>query len=205
MKYLMTKNKADIILQGIYRAIYPSKCLFCRVALDDKNAYACAGCAVHGSAPYAYNDITKRPVHALKYSGIKTLARPMARAIYEGLAADIYVDILLPVPLHENRLKERGFNQAVLLALELSSLLGLPVIDGLKRVRDTAPQHSLSHDKRVENLRDAIVVKEGFEAAGLRILLVDDIFTTGATSDECKRALEQAGAKSVELITFAKA
>ena len=185
------------MLKEIYRAIYPNKCLFCKRALDDKRAF---DCCVGGVAPYPYDDVTKVPIHALKYGGVKSLALPMARA----MATIGDCSLLMPVPLHGGRLKERGFNQAALLAGELARLMKIPMVDGLVRIRDTAPQHGLKLEERVKNLEGAIAVKEGFGPENLAILLVDDIYTTGSTANECIRVLMEACAKSVDIAVFAK-
>ena len=201
--YQLQKPLSEKILQSIYRAIYPAKCLFCHRALDDKNAFVCKACEAFGSAPYPYNDTTKVPIHALKYSATKSLAAPMARAIHATLPNALPADCLIPVPLHENRLKARGFNQAALIALELSQLLKIPVFDALKRTRDTAPQHNLSPDERAKNLKGAISLKPNFDCTGKNILLIDDISTTGETAKECIKALETA--EKVTLLVFARA
>ena len=192
-------------MQGIYRAIYPNKCLFCDKVLTAKDDFLCACCAVLGHAPFLYDDVVKIPVFALKYSGVKTLVYPMARAMYASLPADVSADFLLPVPLHGNRIKERGFNQSELLAAELSEMLKIPAVDGLFRTRDTKPQNVLNPAQRKENISGAFALKDGFDPKNSRILLVDDIVTTGSTAQECEKLLMDAGALDVQLIVFAKA
>ena len=203
MKYLMKQNKFDAVTQGIFRIIYPAKCLFCNKVLDYKNAHTCYECQEKLTAPYPYNKNTKVPIHALKYQGVKTLARPIAHAMAKSI--NFNPDYLMPVPLHQNRLKARGFNQAALLSMELAKIMNIPAIDGLVRVRDTAPQYGLSSKERAKNLENAIALKEGFDPSGASILLVDDIYTTGATARACECALKNAGAKRVEMVAFAKA
>ncbi|MCL2169477.1 MAG: ComF family protein [Defluviitaleaceae bacterium] len=205
MEFLTKKNKLDTLIQGIYRAIYPNKCLFCGRAMDGVLEFICVHCAsTHGTAaPFDYNDTTKIPIHKLKYEGIKSLAAPMSRAICANeLPA---ADFLLPVPLHKNRLKARGFNQATLIALEMSKILNLPVIDGLTRTRDTAPQFTLTPAQREKNLENAISTKDGFKPGNCRILLVDDIITTGSTANECTRILMEKGAICANLAVFSRA
>ena len=203
MKYLMKKSRLDEILQSVHKAIYPAKCLFCNKVLEYKNAYMCSECQCYFKPPYPYNDKTKVPIHALKYAGEKTLARPIAQAMVGSIV--FKPNFLMPVPLHKNRLQIRGFNQSALLAIELAKIMNLPAIDGLERVRDTAPQYGLSPEERAKNLENAICIKEGFCPKDTNILLIDDIYTTGATTNECIRALKSAGAKQVEIATFAKA
>jgi len=186
--------------------IYPNKCIFCQKALDDKNAHDCCH---GGKAPYPYGDATRGPVHRLKYGGVRTLAVPMAKAMVRGISSwkqPPYgaIPLIVPVPLHSEREKERGFNQAKLLALEIYKLTKFPMMDGLTRPRNTAPQHGLTPDERAANLEGAIAVKPDFDPANRHILLVDDIYTTGATSAACIAALTTAGAISIEVIVFAK-
>jgi len=155
-------------------------------------------------APFAYESEVAGVVHRFKYGGARALAKPMAQAICTHFP-DIYGDFLVPVPLHPNRLRQRGFNQAAHLAMELSEILNLPVFDGLERLRETAKQFDLAREQRMTNLAGAMGIKTGFDVAEKHILLVDDIFTTGATANDCARALLEAGAKQVDMIAFARA
>jgi len=185
--------------------------------MDDKQAFVCLNCEFEITSdehyvenlnwlyiPYVYGDEVQHVVHRFKYGGAKALAKPMARAIYSRFP-DVYGDFLLPVPLHPNRQRDRGFNQASELALELSLLLKIPAMDGLSRLRDTEKQFHLSREQRASNLADAIGVKQGFDVVGKRIILVDDVFTTGSTAVECAKVLKSAGATHVDLIAFARA
>jgi len=111
-------------------------------------------------------------------------------------------DLVLPVPLHPRRLQDRGFNQALMLA---QGLADLPVErDLLIRVRHTRPQVELNPQERRENVKGAFAVSRPERLKGKRVLLVDDLFTTGATARECARALRKAGARQVEIITVAR-
>lgn len=114
-------------------------------------------------------------------------------------------DVIVPVPLHRFKLVERGYNQTALLAEELSRRTGVTVDRfGLRKVRRTPPQSSLPREKREHSLRGAFRAKAGnFEDR--RVLMVDDVMTTGATLSECARVLKAAGAASVEAITIARA
>jgi len=111
-------------------------------------------------------------------------------------------DLIMPVPLHPRRLKSRGFNQALLLA---QGLTALPLArDTLIRVRHTRPQVELSPKERRENVKGAFAVSRPERVKGKRVLLVDDLFTTGATARECARALQKAGAVQVDILTVAR-
>ncbi len=114
-------------------------------------------------------------------------------------------DVVIPVPLHPRRLWWRGFNQAALLAMTISRRLDKPLdLDALMRSRMTTPQTSQDHDARRRNVRRAFSVARPARIKGLRILLIDDVMTTGATVDECARVLIAAGAARVEVLTLAR-
>jgi ComF family protein len=115
-------------------------------------------------------------------------------------------DMLAPVPLHKKRLRQRGFNQALLLAAAIGQRFGIPLsCDNLVRVRYTRPQVELSAGERAANVAGAFALRRPAEAAGKSILLIDDVFTTGATLNECSRVLKEAGAASVTALTLARA
>ncbi|MCL2576178.1 MAG: ComF family protein [Defluviitaleaceae bacterium] len=159
-------------------------------------------------AAFDYCDMVRDCVFRYKYGGIKSLARQMATAMVDVLnltPTDFICDFLIPVPLHPKRLKDRGYNQATLLAIELGILLAKPVYEGLERLRYTEKQFGLSPEERLANLSGAIGTKPSFDVAGKHIVLVDDIFTTGATANDCARALKSAGAKKIDLLAFSAA
>ena len=113
-------------------------------------------------------------------------------------------DALIPVPIHPERRKERGFNQSSEIAGWLGSKVGVKVEEGLVRVKATPPQARLRRAERLQNLRGALALAPGFDPQGRRLLLCDDVFTTGATADACARVLKQAGAEEVAALTVAR-
>jgi ComF family protein len=150
-------------------------------------------------------------IHELKYGGVTALARlgrePLLRAFEEGPASWRDASALIPVPLHPVRARERGFNQAELLAAELAAAAGLAVLPALRRVRPTRPQVGLAAAERAGNVRDAFAA-DASRAPLLRgrgALLVDDVFTTGATLESAAAALRAAGAARVGALTLARA
>jgi len=149
----------------------------------------------------------RQAVHALKYRGLRSLAAPLAglMAVYwrrDSLPAGVIV----PVPLHRSRLRERGYNQAALLARALGAEIGLPVReDWLVRTRATLPQVELDASERKKNVADAFQCRNSDAVAGRRVLLIDDVCTTGATLESCSLALREAGAQSVWAFTLARA
>jgi ComF family protein len=115
------------------------------------------------------------------------------------------LDAVVPVPLHWRRFHYRGFNQAVALARPLARQFSLPLISRvLRRTRHTVPQVELQPEERVKNIRGAFSVRQPARIKGLRLLLVDDVFTTGATLNECARVLKAAGAASVTAFTLTR-
>jgi competence protein ComFC len=115
------------------------------------------------------------------------------------------IDAIVPVPLHKNRRRERGFNQVELLAEIVGKYLELPVTPALARVKNTAPQFGLHRDARLENIKGAFKVVDRKAVANRKLVLIDDIYTTGATVAECSRVLQNAGARRVEILTLSRA
>ncbi|MDH3443182.1 MAG: ComF family protein [Deltaproteobacteria bacterium] len=115
-------------------------------------------------------------------------------------------EIIVPVPLHPKRLRWRGFNQSVLLAREVSRAYQVPMDPFLlQRRRETSPQTQLTEDERRKNMRGAFALGAGKSVRGKIVLLLDDVYTSGATVDECSRVLRKAGAKAVYVLTLARA
>ena len=134
--------------------------------------------------------------------GLGRLAAEYLRRAHTELLSE--VDVMIPVPLHSKKERRRGFNQTILLCRAVSAETALPLCErGLLRRKDTTPQSRLSPAERKENLRGVFVVNAN--VAGKRVLLVDDIFTSGATCGECARALYRAGAESVRVFCLAAA
>ena len=164
-----------------------------------------------------YDQTLKRAIHHLKYRGKIGLARPLGRFLYVMCLQHFNagcIDLVIPVPLHIKKLRQRGFNQALLLVREweklassLSGLEGAFRLDerSLGRNRQTQPQTQLSKKERQSNIKNAFSVRDFSAVAGKNILLVDDVFTTGSTVDECAKVLLNAGAKKVHVLTLARA
>jgi len=145
-------------------------------------------------------------LRALKYGRRRALAASLSELVAERFPFEaVELDLAVPVPLHVTRLRDRGFNQALLLAREPARRFGIS-IDArlLERTRPTPPQVGLGHRERRANLRGAFAVRPGRTVAGARILLVDDVCTSGATADACASALLSRGAASVDVVTLAR-
>ena len=150
-------------------------------------------------APCAYAGALRLAIQRLKYHRERHLAGPLARLLLECLQArPLEVDAVVPVPLDGSRGRARGYNQAALLAAPVADALAVPLAaDRLRRTRATRPQVGLSGRERRANVRGAFACSEAGSVAGLRVLLVDDVMTTGATLEACAEALVAAGAARV--------
>jgi ComF family protein len=157
----------------------------------------------------AYEGSLREAIHRWKYEG-KTSFTPlfaewMAAGLKHYWKSDSF-HFLLPVPLHTQRLRERGFNQALLLVKELSRRIGIPYEKTiLQKKRPTIPQVNLSGVEREKGVRGAFHVIGEKEVEGKSILLVDDVYTTGATVNECSKVLLRGGAERVGVLTLAHA
>lgn len=163
-------------------------------------------CAVYVAADGADHPL-KSVLQRYKYHPDVSLARPLGRLLAERcpLPARTY-SVIVPVPLHLARLRWRGFNQSQLLARALARLTGVPMDPfSLERVRPTRPQVELDQAERRRNVKRAFQVTRAERIRGQRVLLVDDVYTTGATADDCSRALMRAGAAAVDVLTLARA
>lgn len=156
-------------------------------------------------SPFLMLGLVREAIHHLKYRNLRALAGPLGGLLWGYLEAHpLPVEALTPVPLHPRRLRERGHNQAALLARELGRRADLPLLEGsLVRVRASLPQARASNaQQRRANVEGAFLCRGHLE--GLRILLVDDVCTTGATLEACAVALKKAGAASVWGLTLAR-
>jgi ComF family protein len=158
-----------------------------------------------------YRDGMREAIHALKFGGRPVLATPLGRLLAEAGARALpappgdWAEGLVPVPLHPARLAERGFNQAELLAAPCAARWRVPVLPrALVRTRSTLPQTDLDPAARRANVRDAFRVPRPAAVQGRRVLLVDDVLTTGATVGAAARALRAAGAAAVGVLTLAR-
>jgi len=175
----------------------------------------CSICADHGRqferhrAYGLFEGDLARAIRLLKYSHRRSLAQPLGVLQARVVRADYILrqaEIVVPVPLHRTRRRDRGYNQSELLAQAVADLTGrscTPRI--LRRRRATRTQTKLTQDERLANVRGAFWVGDPGEVSGRSVLLVDDVFTTGATLDACAAALLEAGARSVAAVTVAVA
>jgi len=144
-------------------------------------------------------------IHLFKFERVESLARPLGRLLLQSLPTSDVYEAIVPVPLHWRRRFSRGFNQAQLLARVLGQSLQIPVRAALRRTRPTATQSSLAGIARRRNVRGAFRIRSSQNIAGASLLLVDDVFTTGATANACAMELKAAGARRVTVLTIARA
>jgi ComF family protein len=151
----------------------------------------------------------RKAIHEFKYQALRDLATPLGRLLSEGWATlpptDLDVDVIVPVPLHASRLRQRGYNQAALLARELGRHLQRPVVEEvLTRIKDTIPQVGLDAQARRDNVYNAFQCVNG-SLAGKRVLLLDDVYTTGSTLEAAANALRTERVSSIWAYTLARA
>ena len=181
------------------------------MALRHSPEHRCAGCRrrpprfTRAWSLYPYVPPLQDALRLFKYQKKVALASALADLMHEVLPEIPTIDAVVPVPLHVSRLREREYNQSLLLADRLCRRRGLALsFDNLTRTRATPPQTELTRSQRLTNLRGAFQVLRPHEFAKRRLVLVDDVFTTGATVDECAKMLRKAGALDVYVLTLAR-
>lgn len=173
------------------------KCRYCNGRI-----FSFEDCCALGS----YRGKIRETVHRFKYRGQKYLAEPLGTLLAAKIAREPWissVEAVVPIPLYRQKLLQRGYNQAFLLAKVLGRELGLPVKELLERVKNTKSQTGLDKSQRAVNLRQAFRCSQQFPA-GAHILLVDDVFTSGSTAHEASRTLKEAGAGRISVAVLAR-
>jgi ComF family protein len=190
--------------------VAPPLCPLC--GLSQPSGVLCPNCiswqaSIDGiRAPFRFEGTVRQAVHQLKYRNIRSLSEPLAHLLIEYVNRHpVPGDVLVPVPLHTKRVKERGYNQSALLAAELGKLSGLPIVDdSLERRVATSPQaRTATVDERRKNVSDAFVCRDQ-RLRDRQVILIDDVSTSGATLNACASALKQSGAASVWGLTVAR-
>ncbi len=206
----------DLCLSEVHW-IAPPFCSVCGTPFisGESESHPCGGCLTHrkyfgiARALAAFEGSLQGAIHRWKYEGKTHLTPFFAEWMAEGLNRYWklpFLDLLIPVPLHPRRLRERGFNQALLLAEALSRRTGIPVLKTiLKKKKPTLPQVNLSGAEREKGLKGAFHVTEEEKLSGKSVLLIDDVYTTGATVNECSKGLLRGGAERVDVLTLAHA
>jgi len=200
-------------------------CYSCRQALPRITPPICPGCGrpqpsgilcphcvgwqaeIDGlRSPFRFEGVIQQAIYQLKYKNIRALAQPLAKLLKDYLlTCPVPGEVLVPVPLHQKRLRERGYNQSGSLARELGKLINLPLVDNcLIRLRHTSPQAKTSTvAERRSNVANAFTCRDN-RLQDKQVLLIDDVSTSGATLDACATALKAAGAASVWGLVLAR-
>jgi competence protein ComFC len=204
------------IFNNILSLIFPPRCEVCK---KENKESMCPECfsrikfmksylGIHSVS--VYEGTLRTAIHRFKFKGRKKLAQPLGILLvnYLGNGQTVKmeeIDVIVPVPLHKNRLRQRGFNQVELLGESVSKYYEIPIICALERIRYTDSQFGLPREQRFKNVRGAFKITESKSIYNKRILLLDDIYTTGATIAECTTVLKRGGAKRVEILTLSRA
>jgi len=196
--------------------VTPPFCIRCGAPFTSGPDHLCEPCLrdpphfARARAAALYRGDTTDPLATViaryKYGLDATLAPILSELLWRNLPFDVDHDAVVPVPLHIDRLRWRGFNQASLLARGLARRCGATCAPAaLQRLRPTAPQVGLGETERRHNIRGAFRVRDPDTVSGRSVLLVDDVYTTGATAKECARTLRRAGARRVDVLVLARA
>lgn len=203
-------------LHSLLDLVFPSACEVCRRRSEE---ILCPGCfsQIKFMKPQlgvycasAYDGVLRTALHRFKFQKRKKLAEPLGILLVKYLShtPELKVeemDCIVPIPLHPRRQRERGYNQAELLARVISRYYEVPVVSALERIKNTHAQFDLPREARLENVKGAFKVSEPKAVYNKRILILDDIYTTGSTMGECAKTLKTAGARRVEILTLSRA
>lgn len=214
--------------------VYPPLCLVCYCRLEDDERFVCERCWTsfplveqpllladqldvlhnrkkyfdHSLVIFHYSETIQNLIHLMKYKSLPGIATLFGRAIghlVQERKIFYDLDMIIPVPLHSLRYRERGFNQATLIAREIGRLTQIPVKDKvLKRIRYTRQQAKFNKEERAENVRNAFRVTDASIVKEKNVALVDDVLTTGSTMNECAKVLRQCGARQITTITIVR-
>jgi ComF family protein len=152
----------------------------------------------------SFEGALQKLIHLLKYGKVESLAVPLSRLLLRALPRAQNFDLVMAVPMHWRKQWERGFNQAELLAVPVARRFGLKLSSNLRRTRYTESQAGLNEHQRSANLKGSFAVRRPEQVAGKRVLLIDDVFTTGATLRAAAQALKNAGVAAVSVLTLAR-
>lgn len=224
----------SFIIDPFLRWLYPAHCLVCDLPIFDYSRFVCDLCWSRIPVPdssghdplwlvrhtktkiyfdsfyacFIFNDQMKKIIHSLKYEKVTGLAKEIIEFVNPDLLnkSDIFAsDWIIPIPLYKKKLKSRGYNQATLLSIELAKYLNIKILDDvIRRNRNTLSQTKIAAENRQKNVADAFRVINNTAIKSSKLLLVDDLITTGATVNECAKTLIAAGAKKVSVLAIAR-
>jgi len=210
-------------IEKFLNVIYPSKCIFChKIDFDNADKGICASCfeklkvfdnnvceknfAVNsGFSMFLYSSELREIIHKIKYKDFGYYAKAIGAKMGEFFVNQnlIFADFIIPVPIHWIRKMQRGYNQAEIMAREVSKVSKIPISNcSLIRNRNTKPQFDLNKEMRIKNIEGAFVIKNFDELVGKDVLFIDDIYTTGTTLKECEKIVKSIGVKNVYYFTL---
>jgi len=198
---------------GSFKSVKAPLCTICGIPFISEAAenHPCGRCLIskpdfdRAASVFLFEGSLSEAIYRFKYAGKTSLFRSLGDLLVHHPVAHEGYDAIIPVPLHISRLRERGFNQSQLLAARVGKKLSIaldPLI--LERTRPTPPQAGMNRNDRIVNIRGAIATRRGANVKGKRFLLIDDVYTTGATTGECGKVLKKGGAKIVNVLTLAR-
>lgn len=218
------------LFNAVVQWIFPIQCAYC----GREDVWLCTDCIRHRVPSYSENRTCPPPlkallvavpyteapivslIHLLKYNGVSSVAPSLGQLLVhrfeqidkkkkQGILRHHYPPVVVAVPLHHRRMKERGFNQSTLLAQIFTRHYGLArPLPGLKRVRNTPAQATLSRDERLRNITGAFAHTPAFSVKGKNVILIDDVATTGTTLHECAQELKRAGSNDIYALVIAR-
>jgi ComF family protein len=212
------------LIQPLFDLFFPALCFICGRRLEKNRKIICASCfhQIPRSDPSAaevlasvrefntafilfdFNETVRLLIHLFKYKGYLSLAEYFAEAVAETFPCLLsnHYDFIMPVPLHQTRQRERGFNQSAVLGAALGKKLNLPLLENiLTRQRNTLSQTHLNKSQRMQNVNGAFICRDIPSAA--RILIIDDVITTASTINACCHTLRKAGAAAIDALALA--
>lgn len=183
----------------------------CGKHIEDNKTEYCYDCRTNihqytwGFGAFEYSDMLKEAIYDFKYNGVKNLGVLFAREIVKEYYHEIKAwnaDCIIPVPLHPKKIKKRGFNQAEIIGTGIGKSMGIPVLDNyLIRTKNTVPQKELHMTQRKKNLENAFIISDNVVKLK-KVILVDDIYTTGTTIDQCAAAIRKTGCMEIYYISL---
>jgi len=212
-KALLPLNEPErficVSCRDIFEPILHPNCLKCGAPTDAPVVH-CASCRgrkfyfSHNISTFTYDELMRELINDMKFNRKKRVAQGLgilwANSTDRNLSS---VDFFIPVPMHRKKQNERGFNQAETLTIPLAKAFQIPMLPILARTVDTVPQSEVHPSRRAENVKDIFLVTDPSAVKNKNIILTDDIFTTGASLNECAKALKKAGAGDISCMTLA--
>ncbi len=200
--------------ERLLKKLEPPLCKICSKPINyTSSTDICPECSgeerrfIMSKAPFAYDGLIKKAIYSYKYYNKPYYYKLFGNLLLTFMIKEGYTnfDCIVPVPLHSSKMRKRGYNQSELIARHISKHLSIPYADALKRIKKTLKQSEQNKSQRKKNLKNAFAIKKpAAEIINSSVLLVDDIYTTGSTVDECAKVLVNNGAAKVYVITIAR-